>query len=184
MGFWKKCRKGHDLTADGSRRVEDGRCAECYRAKYPTARGSEAWRQRVEAGRVGTKYGGPVGNKNAQRVMCVAGLHEMNDDTRLVVKTARGTLSTICRQCRSGYQRKSLYGVGPVEYAEMLIQHGGVCGVCKRPNKNGRALCVDHNHETGKVRGLLCDKCNQALGKAEDSIERLWALIQYLDERN
>jgi hypothetical protein len=182
--FHKSCRKGHDLTVAGSRRAEDNRCLACYREKYPTERGSEAWLANVEAGRVGTNYGAPLGNRNSERAICKSGLHEMNDDNRIVVKTARGTLSTVCGKCRSARQRKALYGISAVEYAEMLVQHGGVCATCKRPPKAGRSLCVDHNHRTGKVRGLLCDKCNQALGKAEDSIERLWALIQYLDERN
>lgn len=61
---------------------------------------------------------------------------------------------------------------------------GGVCGVCKGPPM-GRGLVyhVDHCHVTGKVRGLLCHKCNVALGMVQDRVSHLQALISYLERR-
>ena len=76
--------------------------------------------------------------------------------------------------------RKS-YGLEEKDYDEMLIaQNGGcrICGVAK--NGNGRSLHVDHDHETGVVRGILCHDCNTALGLAGDSIEILSKMIEYL----
>lgn len=56
-----------------------------------------------------------------------------------------------------------------------------VCGICGRSyNDNGKALSVDHNHETGQLRELLCQKCNLALGGFQDSIEILKSAIKYL----
>jgi len=69
----------------------------------------------------------------------------------------------------------------------MLEKQGGVCAVCKRPetarNQYGiKRLAVDHDHETGKVRGLLCSKCNTGLGALDDNTGRLQACINYLNK--
>ncbi len=54
------------------------------------------------------------------------------------------------------------------QYEEMHTAQGGVCKICERPEPvSGRRLAVDHNHETGKVRGLLCTKCNTTAGWVE-----------------
>lgn len=59
------------------------------------------------------------------------------------------------------------YGVTPGQYAALLDAQGGVCDICgKAPII--RALCVDHDHETGKVRALLCSPCNLTLGQSRD----------------
>lgn len=53
------------------------------------------------------------------------------------------------------------------EYDEMLLEQEGVCWICKRAPKSNRRLSVDHDHDTGQVRGLLCTKCNTTLGWVE-----------------
>lgn len=55
------------------------------------------------------------------------------------------------------------YGITEQRYNEMLDAQGGVCAICERPPK-GRPLTVDHCHDTGVIRGLLCGCCNSALG--------------------
>ncbi len=83
---------------------------------------------------------------------------------------------------------KSVFGVDKKQYEEMLINQNHVCAICKEPetlkSKIGRKrhefLCIDHCHETGQIRGLLCRKCNGALGGFKDSISMLEAAIQYL----
>lgn len=73
------------------------------------------------------------------------------------------------------------YGLTPAEYDALLTAQEGRCAVCPRTTgATGRRLYIDHNHTTGKVRGLLCSQCNCVLGHAEESIERLLALVQYL----
>lgn len=72
------------------------------------------------------------------------------------------------------------YGLTQERYMAMLEAQGGACRVCKerftkRPN-------VDHCHGTGRVRSLLCSRCNGALGQAQDSVDRLLRLAAYLDE--
>jgi len=60
----------------------------------------------------------------------------------------------------------------------MLKQQGGVCAICK---KKGRPLGVDHCHSTGKVRGILCGKCNSGLGFYDDDSDVMRAAAAYLD---
>ncbi len=66
------------------------------------------------------------------------------------------------------------------EYEARLREQGGGCAVCGRPPKPGKSLHVDHDHETGHVRGLLCFKCNAALGQLDDDLERIEAALIYV----
>jgi len=68
---------------------------------------------------------------------------------------------------------KQKYDLTPAQYADMLSTQEGVCAICGGVNKNGQTLSIDHNHETGKVRALLCGKCNSMLGFAQDSANML-----------
>ena len=73
------------------------------------------------------------------------------------------------------------YGITEADYNRMLDQQDGRCAACK--NAHRRRLQVDHCHESGRIRGLLCGNCNSALGHAKDDIIRLRNLIRYLQEQ-
>lgn len=80
---------------------------------------------------------------------------------------------------------RSLYGISPEEYADHLIVQKGVCAICFQPETEIirgkiRLLAVDHDHATGKVRGLLCQDCNLGLGRFNDDPELLGSAISYL----
>lgn len=75
---------------------------------------------------------------------------------------------------------KTLYGLSEHDYAEKLQAQGGVCAICLNPQSDGSMLCVDHCHATGRVRGLLCHKCNRALGFLKDDVNRLGQALRYL----
>ena len=81
------------------------------------------------------------------------------------------------RTRNSSYRRR--YGITVDEYDEMLERQGGVCAVCGSPPTRHK-LAVDHDHATGKVRALLCSRCNCALGQAGDNADRLDALAAYV----
>jgi len=79
------------------------------------------------------------------------------------------------------------FGITLQEYGDMLVKQNGVCAICQRPETemrggNLKALAVDHNHNTGKVRDLLCAACNQMIGKAQESRDTLLAAVRYLDK--
>lgn len=65
----------------------------------------------------------------------------------------------------------------------MLAAQGGKCGIClaSESGRPGWSMAVDHDHATGRIRGVLCYQCNTALGRLDDSPERLLAAAQYLE---
>lgn len=78
-------------------------------------------------------------------------------------------------------QRK--YGITQEQYLQMFQEQEGACWICHREPKPGkRPLCVDHNHKTGEVRGLLCMRCNLGLGTRafRDNISYLLKAAEYL----
>ena len=83
---------------------------------------------------------------------------------------------------------KTAFGLSLEVYNNMLSAQGGVCAICKKEESvlsvkgKTKSLAVDHCHTTGRVRGLLCQKCNQALGLFDDDLERLNSAISYLKE--
>lgn len=77
------------------------------------------------------------------------------------------------------WQLQTLYGITKQQYDDMLIAQDGNCAICTLPMTQPH---VDHNHKTGVVRGLLCFKCNTALGKFQDNVANLKRAITYLGE--
>lgn len=77
---------------------------------------------------------------------------------------------------------KSEYGLTPQQYAEMLARQGDRCAICRAEKAGGGfgSWHVDHDHNTGEVRGLLCNRCNMGLGLFRDDAATLEAAIQYL----
>jgi len=59
------------------------------------------------------------------------------------------------------------YGITVEEYERLFVQQGGLCVICRRTSTDGRSLAVDHDHATGRVRGLLCVTCNVRIGQIE-----------------
>jgi hypothetical protein len=105
-----------------------------------------------------------------------------------------------CKKCRSEYRNmrrklnptlesfrkrkqtlRSKYGIEIEEYDKMYLDQKGCCKIC---NKEYKLLSVDHCHNTGLVRGLLCKICNTSLGGFKDSIINLTEAIKYLKETN
>lgn len=73
----------------------------------------------------------------------------------------------------------STYGITIAEYDNLFTLQNGVCAVCGKDNGK-RRLCIDHDHKTGKIRGLLCHACNTTLGHSRDDVSILGKLIGYL----
>ena len=77
---------------------------------------------------------------------------------------------------------KSLYGITTKDYETMFKNQGGKCELCDDLWLNGKLLCVDHDHKTGKVRALLCERHNWLLGNAKDDILTLYKAADYLEK--
>ena len=93
------------------------------------------------------------------------------------------------RKNNPGYEKDRLlryfYGISKEQYNELYIIQKGCCSICGRHQSEfKKSLFVDHDHETGKVRGLLCYSCNTILGMAHDNIDLLKNTIDYLERYN
>ena len=74
------------------------------------------------------------------------------------------------------------YGIRESDYNQMFLEQGGRCLGCgKHQSELNHPLHVDHDHKTGKVRGLLCKLCNSAIGNARDNVNILRSLADYLE---
>lgn len=85
---------------------------------------------------------------------------------------------------RYDYQLRKDYGITYQDKQNMLEKQEGRCGACRSNDPFDRTWHVDHDHATGRVRELLCRKCNLALGCADESIDRLRALICYIEKHS
>ena len=88
------------------------------------------------------------------------------------------------------YRLRTQYGISYARYCEMLADQGGVCAICRRPESRRSKrkvgveispLVVDHNHQTGAVRALLCHRCNAAVGFLEECPDRMRAMAAYVE---
>lgn len=87
------------------------------------------------------------------------------------------------------YSKRYHYGIAWEDYRSRLAAVGGRCEICERKlhdnsdlrsGKRSDAACVDHDHETGQVRGILCNRCNRAIGLLQERREILERAIAYL----
>jgi hypothetical protein len=86
------------------------------------------------------------------------------------------------KQRRGEWQRKTLYGITEAERLLILERQGRACAICRKPavDGRGRTQVVDHDHVTGRVRGILCAPCNSALGQLGDDEAGILHVLAYL----
>jgi len=96
---------------------------------------------------------------------------------------------TECAKCRAECEQARRYGITVVRLRELKEESSHTCAVCKvheddleHASFKHSKLVVDHDHHTGEVRGLLCSRCNIALGQLDDSIIKLHNAITYLSQ--
>jgi len=79
------------------------------------------------------------------------------------------------------YKYKWFYGISLEDYNEMFIKQNGCCKICKvHQSELTKKLHVDHDHKTGKIRGLLCHNCNLAIGRLKENPEIIAAALEYV----
>lgn len=121
----------------------------------------------------------------------------------MLQETAPGALQRLCAYCREAFrprnrdariifcgrlcndraQQVRRYGLTVDDYWKMFDEQGGRCAICQEA-RGRRELAIDHCHTTGRVRGLLCNRCNPGLGNFRDDVARLRAAIAYLESRS
>ena len=97
-------------------------------------------------------------------------------------KTTKDGLNGWCRPCTKDRQLQTTYGISLAQYNQMLINQNYRCKLCNtdEPRGNRGTFVVDHCHDTGKVRGLLCNYCNTGIGKLHDDPELLRKAADYI----
>lgn len=85
------------------------------------------------------------------------------------------------KRYRRDWFLRTTYGISLNDFNAILRKQRGKCRVCKTKHSRRRSLHVDHCHKTMKVRGLLCFKCNTALGKLGDDLKLVIRLVKYLE---
>lgn len=121
------------------------------------------------------KYG-PVFRANCKECQAARALEWFRDNRERSIATARRT-----------HLRKA-YGITVEEYDAMLEEQGHRCGICGEPESamlagKVKSLAVDHCHNSDRVRGLLCNNCNRAIGLLKDDVDVLRKAIVYLESR-
>lgn len=95
-------------------------------------------------------------------------------------KERRGKDRDKARREASDDKLKNKYGITRKEYDRLLEVQESMCAICGFRYEGGKRLAVDHCHETGQVRGLLCISCNRGIGMLKDSTALLNKAIEYL----
>jgi Recombination endonuclease VII len=139
------------------------RGAEMYRRKR--ARLGKTVRTRVEV---------PPGHKYCRRCDTIKPLSEWHKNVR-----QSDGLTSYCKACRREIGRlghlKRTFGLSPEDLAALIAAQGGTCAICDGPPQH-----IDHDHDSGKVRGVLCGPCNMGLGQFQDEAARLLRAAAYL----
>ena len=88
-------------------------------------------------------------------------------------------------------KKANMYKISTEKLAQLIAAQSGLCSICGCPetalhpvSKLPQALAIDHDHKTGKVRGLLCTNCNKGLGCFKDNVVRLKNAIIYLEQNS
>jgi hypothetical protein len=87
-------------------------------------------------------------------------------------------------QVKSFRRNLEIYGLTASDFLNMFAAQGGVCAICRKPNHRRRRLAVDHCHASGRVRGLLCDACNNIIGMAGENPMVLRAAADYVEKNS
>ena len=91
--------------------------------------------------------------------------------------------TTVYQQYQRRYRLNKTYGITPEEFDKMYVEQNGCCYLCNKSEKElSTKLHIDHNHKTGKVRHLLCKKCNSGIGLFNDDPILLQKATDYIKE--
>ena len=116
------------------------------------------------------------------RAYCCPKCKEEKEATEFYVdRSSDSGLSSWCKTCLASVETLRKYGLSKEVWETILQKQGGKCAICRTATAGGRGTWhVDHDHKTGKVRGLLCNRCNTGIGSLRDDPTILQAAIVYL----
>lgn len=184
--------------------MDNDTCSEvdCNQRRYARGFCAKHYGQRYRRGEIGPRPVNPMFHRltavdrgNATAVCSICGLtkirvrHTTGQIQCMTVRRAadkrrppRHTQSPNSSEQRRRERLKRKFGISVEDYESMLAWQGGVCGICKNPPLQ-RRLAVDHDHQTGEVRGLLCMSCNISIGHMQNDVAVLSSAIAYLERK-
>ena len=168
------CPRGHEYNAENTIKGKVGgrQCRACGVARSAAARARLGKAGQAAANAYQKQYR----EANKEALTTKRRQYELDNAEAIAAKRKADYWGN--RELARAKDRKSKYGITSEEYAAFVEQQNGVCAICEQPD---RRIGVDHDHATGKVRGLLCNHCNRALGSFGDDPERLAQAIRYLN---
>ncbi|MCU1530841.1 MAG: vBYenPAB5 [Arthrobacter sp.] len=164
------------------------RCDECKAARRAYLAAYKAKKAQAGDYRHGTMSGYTSGCrcdecKNAQRAYMTtyrAQLADSGDYSHGIMSGyTSGCRCDECARAQCDYMMQRNYGLTADEYDAMLVYQGGLCASCGQEPDNKRGFHIDHDHDTGVVRSLLCPGCNVAFGFLREDPQRIQALLNY-----
>lgn len=161
----KRCRNGHF----SKRRASDNKCLECDKGKAKLRRSDPVLNTVIKEQR-------KVWRKNNQKKYQV----DLANRRRAYRKSDKIKDSVY-------FNFWAKRGLTKHAYAAMVKDQGGRCAICRKEEvatRSGKVkrLAIDHCHTTGRIRGLLCESCNRALGQARDDPKILRSAVRYLEK--
>ena len=198
----KTCRTCSEKKPTSDFKVRSARCRVCTNRdaagrmdKLRRARGIPLFKDTPRPWlHKGMEYKGPVAiDEHGFRscVYCKQRKHMSEFRSR---KQGRMGIGSSCKACDEAKNREYVeknrmklnlkrYGITLEQYDEIVIEQAGRCAICLTAEVNGKGrFHVDHDHETGLIRGLLCNHCNWMLGHARDNTEIMRSAIRYLEK--
>lgn len=156
----RKCNLCHETKPVADFSSKDTRCRQCNRQRRHRDyhKSPEKYREKARSARA----------KNPERAKALQKARYWKDRDKSLAGLRKWSL-------------KRNYGITLEEYDAMFRAQCGKCAICGGVNADGRNLHVDHNHESGIVRSLLCSKCNTAIGLVNENRDTLRYMIAYLD---
>jgi hypothetical protein len=90
---------------------------------------------------------------------------------------------SFCRECENNTTLKRVYKLSDDEFNQIVEKRrNNICEICNCENESNKNLFVDHNHSTGRIRGVICHNCNVAIGHLRDDVDLARRIIIYLEK--
>lgn len=106
---------------------------------------------------------------------------QKNTPGRVVCEGCRATPNRANQRERDRARTLRRYGITQADYDRMLALQGGRCAICATDDPGKKSWCIDHDHDTEAVRGLLCSLCNTGIGNLRDDPDILKSAVSYLE---
>ncbi len=120
--------------------------------------------------------------RNRARVYRLAHQEERKDYDKAYCLAHKEKIRDKKKAYRLTHNRLARYGLTQASFDHLLMAQGGVCAICGRSDWNGSGPRVDHDHNTGKVRAILCNNCNLALGLLHDDLNIIKKMGDYISK--